>query len=178
MQPQVSMIGVSFNCGTKLNLSYIYSLNKKWTPLRYDRSKFPGLRARLLKSKTTALIFPSGYVSIIGARSEDNAQKSAKEVVVILHSNGHKTARIKNFKIESYCGFITTSNINLVELRNAYPLRASYETELFPALHLNLHGKIFTIHHTGKIFSTGYKTLYQMNCYFREMLTIVNKFFK
>jgi len=177
MKPRVTNICVSFRCDSKLNLQEIYNEEEKLqTPIRYNLKKFPGLRVRLLVSKTTALIFASGYIGIVGSRSETIAKQSAEEVLQILNKY-ESNAKITNYKINNICGALTLNPLNLTSLASKYPLISSYETELFPALKFNFENKIFTIHHTGKIFSTGFKSVEEMNLIFNKLCPLLFPFY-
>jgi TATA-box binding protein (TBP) (component of TFIID and TFIIIB) len=151
LKPYITNICISFKCMCKIDLCKIYENEKFQTPIRYSPKKFPGLRVRLIESKTTALIFGSGYVSIIGAKSNENAKQSSIEIINFLNKY-EPLAKINNLKINNICGSANFYPINLNDLVSSYPLIASYEIELFPALKLRFGNKIFTIHHMVKYF--------------------------
>jgi len=85
-------------------------------------------------------------------------------------------AELSNFKVNNICGAISLNPIDLVSLKETYPAIASYERELFPVMKFKYDTKIYTIHHTGKIFSTGFKTIEQMNNSFEKLISIVQPF--
>ncbi len=89
MNSRITNVCASFSCLCILDLFELYISNFLQSStssfMRYDPSRFPGLRLRLLDSKTTALIFSSGYISIVGAKSYDNAFEGAHEVVDIFN---------------------------------------------------------------------------------------------
>jgi TATA-box binding protein (TBP) (component of TFIID and TFIIIB) len=175
MLPKVTNICGSFNCGCELDLCSIYFINTFNIPLKYVPCNFPGLRATL--SQSTALIFSNGHIGIVGAHSIENFLNSVKEIINLLIQHDY-TPIIYNMEINNICGALTLPPIDLVKLTNNNSIIASYETELFPALKYNLNGKIFTIHHTGKIFATGFTSIQEMNIGFIEIINIVKHFIK
>jgi transcription initiation factor TFIID TATA-box-binding protein len=174
MSIRISNICASFNCFCKLDLLEIFQ-SKDLLPLRYNPKKFPGLRLRLLNSQTTALIFSSGHVSIVGGRSFCNCLDAANEVITILKNFNYKP-EIKNYKITNICGVTELKSINLVRLTKTYPTLSSYEPELFPAVKFSYRNKIFTVHHTGKIFSTGYRSESHLIDTFKSFCDILSDF--
>jgi TATA-box binding protein (TBP) (component of TFIID and TFIIIB) len=78
MNCRITNICAKFDCNCKLDLVELYIQNYIDNPfvlLKYDPHKFPGLRIRLLNSKTTVLVFSSGYISIVGGKSHDNVME-------------------------------------------------------------------------------------------------------
>src|SRR5579862_8202202 len=104
-------------------------------------------------------------------------KKSVEEVINILRKYD-SNVNISNFKINNICGAITLYPLDLNVLASTYPNIASYETELFPALKLTFKNKIFTIHYTGKIFSTGFKSTEEMNQIFNDLYPLLEHFKK
>jgi TATA-box binding protein (TBP) (component of TFIID and TFIIIB) len=174
---KITNICVSFNCLCKLNLKEIFQSNYLNFALRYNPKNFPGLRLRLLNSKTTSLIFSTGHVSIVGCRSISNCLEAVSEVKSILKRFNYNPQSC-NYKIINICGATELKPIDLIKLTKTYPTLSSYEPELFPAVKFIYRNKIFTVHHTGKIFSTGYRTESHMINTFKNFCDIVRDFQK
>jgi TATA-box binding protein (TBP) (component of TFIID and TFIIIB) len=172
MIPRVTNICLSFRCDKRLNLIKLYRLKNLTSVFEYNPNKFSGLIVRLKKSKSTALVFSSGYVSISGLKNFKHIIKSTFECVNIIRAN--KFENIKQFKVYNICGAIDVNPIDLILLAKTFPICASYEIELFPALKFNFENKIFTVHRSGKIFSTGYKSTEQMNDLFTRFIKFIN----
>lgn len=167
MIPTITNICVSFHCTCKLDLQYIFSTEKE-VQIRYNRKRFPGLIVRLQNTQTTALIFGSGYISTAGSKSLETARSSAEEVISFLKKY-ETNVIISNYKVNNICGSIEIHSLNIRKFVADNPRISSYEIELFPALKLNFESKIFTIHHNGKIFSTGFKSIDEMNVIFSKL---------
>src|SRR5258708_25147971 len=99
-QPRVTNVCVSFNCSCVLDLFNIYYHNNLKLPIRYDPFRFPGLRVRLLNSMTTALIFSSGHVGLLGTKSLENAISGSEEVIDMLIKHDYDAKKI-NFKVNN-----------------------------------------------------------------------------
>jgi TATA-box binding protein (TBP) (component of TFIID and TFIIIB) len=177
MLPRVTNICGSFNCGCNLNLKELYYINYNELPIKYIPCNFPGIRAKFLNSKTTALIFSNGHIGIVGARTIGHFKKGVKEITYFLIKNNY-VPKVKNVMINNICGALTLAPLDLTNLSKNNLSIASYETELFPAVKFNLDGKIFTIHHSGKVFSTGYKSIEEMNMYFELLYCIIEDYIK
>ncbi len=172
MQPRVSNICFVFYYKGKLDLKEIF-LNEKELFIRYDAAKFAALRVRL--NCGTALIFSKGYINVVGLKQNKDIKQCVKEIKGLFSRNGYN-AKISKPIVNNICGYLNLAPINLTQLYNAYPLKTVYETELFPALVLTHNGKKFTIHHNGKIFSTGFKSFKEMKNLFSDVVAIVKPY--
>ena len=81
---------------------------------------------------------------------------------------------IKNFKVYNICGAVSANPIDLISLAETFPGLASYETKLFPAVKFRFENKIFTVHRSGKIFSTGFKSIDQIKLSFSKFLKFID----
>jgi transcription initiation factor TFIID TATA-box-binding protein len=172
MIPRITNICLSFNCDCRLNL---ISISREIKTSSYKPKKFSGLILRLEKSKSTALIFSSGYISISGLKNFKHLIKSTYECLKLIKKCS-KFKRISNFKVYNICGAVNVNPINLTLLAKSFPRVASYETELFPALKFNFQNKIFTVHRSGAIFSTGFKSRNQLNLLFLKFIELIKLF--
>ena len=144
------------------------SLDKLLTTLEsseYEPEKFPGLVYRLTEPKVATLIFRSGKIICVGARSTNAARfalrktvKSIKKVGVRVNENDIKV------KIENIVVSVDLEReLNLDQL--AFELEESeYEPEQFPGLVYRIPDPkvAFLIFSSGRIVCAGAKSLNQV----------------
>lgn len=109
--------------------------------------------------RATAVLQPSGYVSITGVVDREHAKVVAKLVVRMCQKTGHPDAKIKRFKIASLvctaaCGF----PVRLENLCADHSLDCQYEPEIFCGLtyeHKGPPAAKVLIFVSGKMLITG-----------------------
>jgi TATA-box binding protein (TBP) (component of TFIID and TFIIIB) len=111
-------------------------------------------------------------VSIAGGKTFQQIKKAIKEVLRFLQNN-YYNVKLINFKVNNICGYTTIKPINLTLLGKYYP-DCSYESELFPAVKISYMKVIFTIHHTGKIFATGFKSINELKSIFKNLIKYID----
>lgn len=128
----------------------------------YEPEQFPGLVYRLEEPKVASLIFRSGKIICVGARSVQEAKKALKEIVRKIKKVG---LRINEENIEVKIENIVVAidlkaELNLDAL--AFQLEASeYEPEQFPGLVYRLaEPKVaFLLFSSGRVICAGAKSL-------------------
>lgn len=128
----------------------------------YEPEQFPGLVYRLEEPKVASLIFRSGKIICVGARSVQEAKKALKEIVRRVKKVG---LRINEETIEVKIENIVVSidlkmELNLDAL--AFQLEASeYEPEQFPGLVYRLMDPkvAFLLFSSGRVICAGAKSL-------------------
>ncbi|KAI1710634.1 transcription factor TFIID (or TATA-binding protein, TBP) domain-containing protein [Ditylenchus destructor] len=149
----VQNITAIFSLGTTLALSQHSHLGK-YNPERFDaliiKNKFP---------KSTALVFKSGKVVVVGTKNEEDARAAGQFVVDKLAVCGF-TASINDFSIQNIVASGSIGEpISLPKLANFYLSEAHHEPELFPGLTFRTKLGIVNLFGTGKFVVTGAKTL-------------------
>ncbi|KAK2422224.1 TATA-box-binding protein [Trifolium repens] len=98
--PKVKHIVSTVNLDTKLDLKAI-ALQARNT--EYNPELFPAVIMSIREPKTTALIFASGKMVCIGARSENRSKLAARKHARIIQKLGFN-AKFKDFKIHYIVG--------------------------------------------------------------------------
>jgi transcription initiation factor TFIID TATA-box-binding protein len=144
-------------CAT-LNQKFDLNAIVKGNPLvDYHPETFPGLVFRLKRPKTTSLIFRTGKMVCTGARSEKEASKAIKKVLMELKTNGIIIPSKPEIKIVN---IVASANLlGKIELEDvAYALKKTmYEPEQFPGLIYRMDEPkvVFLIFSSGKLVCTG-----------------------
>uniref|UniRef100_T1JFL9 TATA-box-binding protein n=1 Tax=Strigamia maritima TaxID=126957 RepID=T1JFL9_STRMM len=154
--PQIVSVVSTANLGCKLDLKKIVRHAKD---AQYDPKKFAAVIMRIREPRTTAQIFKSGKMSVLGAKSEEDSKIAARRYARIIQKLGFEV-KFSNFKIQSIVGVCDVKfHIRLEGLVLAHKLISSYEPELFPGLiyHMANPRVVVTIFVHGKIVLTGAK---------------------
>ena len=125
--------------------------------VEYRPETFPGLVFRLKKPKTAILIFSTGKMVCIGAKSEKLAKKAIKTVVKELKKSGIIIPGKPEIKVVN---MVASANLlGRIELEDcALSLdRTMYEPEQFPGLIYRMDDPkvVILIFATGKLVCTG-----------------------
>ena len=128
----------------------------------YEPEQFPGLVYRLEKPRVASLIFRSGKVICVGARSIQEAKEAIKEIVRHIKRVGLRVNENKlDIKIENIVAAVELGyELNLDAL--AFKLEDSeYEPEQFPGLvYRLLEPKVaFLLFSSGRVICAGAKSL-------------------
>ena len=162
--PFIENIVSTANFGCLLNLREIALQAKN---AEYNPKRFSAVIMKIKEPKTTALIFSTGKIVCLGAKTEEDSKKACKKFGKIIKSLGYP-AIFKEFKIENIVGSIDVKfNISLMKL-NFYIAKnfnsqirryIVYQPEVFPGLiYRMIEPKIvLLIFNSGKIVLTGGK---------------------
>jgi len=130
----------------------------KGNPLvEYRPEQFPGLVFRLKRPKTATLIFNSGKMVCTGAKSEKEAKRAIKKVVLELKKSGIIIIGKPEIKVVN---MVASANLlGRIELEDcAYSLgRTMYEPEQFPGLIYRMDAPkvVILLFASGKLVCTG-----------------------
>ncbi len=117
----------------------------------------------------TATLLATGSIVIAGGKSVLNVHNTIVDIIHGLASIGRYGAILCDFKVTNICASIKMKKIDLIKLAESYRTDVSYETALFPGAEYNSDGIIFTVHHTGSVFATGFIDEEQMNTVFENI---------
>nr|XP_046233835.1 TATA-box-binding protein-like [Scatophagus argus] len=156
MKPEITLqiqnVISTVKLGCDLDLDLI--AHKAWN-VEYNRKIFNGLTMRIREPRTTALIYKSGTLVCLGAKSVEQSWQAARKYTHIVKRLGFP-AHCLNFKIHNLVATCNTFPLNLNELADHQ--HCSFEPELFPGLHYKVTPGInVTIFSSGKITFTGAK---------------------
>ena len=146
------------NC--PINLKQLYCSDYK-IKMKLKPERFPGLIIHFALG--TCLIFKSGYYSICGCKHIEHGWFVQLELFQLLKTNNYK---IQNNELiqTNLCGcFDYGKPINLIKLATRFKKEAYYDVEFFPGLKFKMDNHVFTIHHTGKAFVTGLKSVEELD---------------
>ncbi|KAK4197655.1 hypothetical protein QBC40DRAFT_206665, partial [Triangularia verruculosa] len=165
--PQVQNFVATANLDCRIDL---YHLSQQARNVEYRPRRLAAVIMRIRDPRTTALIFASGKMVVIGAKSEALARLAARKHAYAVQKCGYKP-KFLDFKIQNIVASVNVGfNVRLEGLANRYhAVGARYVPEIFPGLSFkqylgnNADGSprssptllIFT---SGKIVVTGAKT--------------------
>ncbi len=147
------------------DIKKIISLDKLLTILpasEYEPEQFPGLVYRLAEPKVATLIFRSGKIICVGARSTAAAKEALKKTVQSIKKIGIRiNENTIKVKIENIVVAVNLEReLNLDKL--AFQLEGSeYEPEQFPGLVYRIYDPkvAFLLFSSGRVVCAGAKSL-------------------
>ena len=181
MKVKVTNICARLETGCTLDLDEILN-NPEYFCLsskKYEKNKFSALIAKYREKKLTFLIFKTGVIVVTGGQNQKSIKLAVKDFIYQLNTIGDYKAKIKKFKFTNYC--ISTNfnkNIDLEKLAKEKPQKTAYFVELFVNAKFNFQDKIFTLSHTGKVFTTGLKSKKGMNDLIKDLRIELKPYFK
>mmetsp|Transcript_22571 Transcript_22571/g.25396 ORF Transcript_22571/g.25396 Transcript_22571/m.25396 type:complete len:252 (-) Transcript_22571:1205-1960(-) len=164
------------NCPIDLKLVALKARNAEYNPKR-----FPAVIMRLRDPKTTALIYASGKMICMGAKTVDNAKLAMRKFAKILK---HLNFDIKftDFKVVNLLASVDVKFPVRLEgfLNSKHKMFCTYEPELFPALIYRVVNPkcVALIFACGRVILTGARTIDDINCAFNDLYTVIHEFKK
>ena len=151
IEPTVNNVVCSFSTRCHLNLRRI-AMEGFNVEFRRDLNV---VNMKLRKPNTTATIWSSGKITCVGAKSEQEAYKSARRFCRLLQHLKFKV-RLFNYRVVNVlCTYALGFSVDLKRLANDYKNECSYEPELHPGASF----KMEDIKSTLKLFTTGSVTI-------------------
>ncbi|KXA96736.1 hypothetical protein AKJ39_04215 [candidate division MSBL1 archaeon SCGC-AAA259J03] len=106
---------------------------------RYDFERFPGVIYKTNKLKACFLIFSSGKVNCVGARSVEGAKKAIEELTGKLQKSGCDVGEPK-IEVQNMVASVNFQRrFELEEIARNFP-NVEYEPEVFPGLVFRMEG--------------------------------------
>ena len=190
--PVIQNIVSTVDLGCPINLKEI-ALQAKNT--QYIPNKFSGLIMRIKEPKATALIFSTGKMVCLGAKTEEESKNACRKFGKILKNLNYPIS-LKKFKIQN---IVSSCNVKfkilLLKLSNHIKKylgakRISYEPELFPGLIYHYYNDIdnnseenggksnivFLIFSSGNIVIAGAKNRNEIYDKFDKLFPLLDKF--
>jgi len=153
------------------------SIVRAFPGVEYRPEQFPGIVFKLKKPKTANLIFGSGKMVCVGAKSERQAKRAVMRVVQRLKDNGILIVKRPTIEVVNIVASASLGKQIDIE-KAAYILeRTMYEPEQFPGLiyRMDKPKVVLLLYMNGKLVVTGAKTedeVYEAVHTLRERLTI------
>ena len=157
-KPIVSVENVvaSASVDQKIDLNEV---TRKFPDTEYHPDQFPGLVFRLKVPRTATLIFRTGNMVCTGAKSEEKAIKTIKNIIKKLPKSRIKIKKDAVIVVQNIVAAINLGGkIHLEHAARVLP-RSMYEPEQFPGLiHRMLDPKtVILLFASGKLVCTGAK---------------------
>ena len=197
-KPQIDSIVKISNIVSTADLSCQFNLKAISLQAKnseYNPKRFSGLIMRIKEPKTTALIFSTGKIVVLGAKTEEDSKNACRKYGKILKSLGYTSIVLKKFKIQNIVSSCKVNfNIKISRLYIhmkglLYSDKVHYEPELFPGLiyhyidennlsnptdnQLNL---VFLVFSSGNIVIAGAKNRHQAYNAFEKFYPLLFKF--
>ena len=144
----------------------------------YNPKRFSGLIMRIRDPRTTALIFKTGKLVCLGAKSCQDAETATKKYAKIIKKLGFEV-RFKNFKVQNIVGSCSLNfAVNLYKLSFAHAKFCTLDEETFPGLIYRLEKPkvVLLIFANGKVVITGAKNVSALNEALAKMYSAIWKF--
>ena len=190
--PVIQNIVSTVDLGCPINLKEI-ALQAQNT--QYIPNKFSGLIMRIKEPKATALIFSTGKMVCLGAKTEEESKNACRKFGKILKNLNYPIS-LKKFKIENIVSSCNVKfKIPLCKLSNHIKKylgakRISYEPEVFPGLIYHYYNDIdnnseenggksnivFLIFSSGNIVIAGAKNRNEIYDKFDKLFPLLDKF--
>jgi len=131
-------------------------LPERWRMIENTKT-FPGVICRIPEPKTSMLIFRTGKIISIGAKTHGDIKKATEKLMEIFNLIG---ADIKEKPITELQNIVATAQLDFMvnlELAALYCKEMEYEPEQFPGLvfRLNEPKAVMLIFKSGKMIITG-----------------------
>ena len=184
--PKIENIVSTANLGCTLKLREIALQAKN---AEYNPKRFSAVIMKIKEPRTTALIFSSGKIVCLGAKTEEESKKACRKFAKIIKSLGYPVI-FKEFKFQNIVGSAYVQNqLSLMKLyiyllknsftkNKTYKKLVFYEPEQFPGLIYRMiePNIVLLIFVSGKIVLTGGKSREDIFLGFRNIYPLLNKF--
>lgn len=183
--PKIENIVSTANLCVQINLRKIALQSKN---SEYNPKRFSAVIMKIKEPKTTGLIFSSGRIVCLGAKTEDESKKACRKLGKIIKSMGYPVV-FKEFKIQNIVGSGDTKcQLSLTKLYIQLKKKTSfskiscvdYVPELFPGLIYRMiePNIVLLIFSSGKLVLTGGKTRDDIYNGFKKIIPLLIKFKK
>ena len=183
ISPKIENLVSTANLGCQLNLREIAIQAKN---AEYNPKRFSAVIMKIKEPKTTALIFSTGKIVCLGAKSEFESKKSCRKFAKIIKSLGYPVV-FKDFKIQNVVGSADARfQISLTKLYIHFVKNINfkgksfiaYEPEQFPGLIYRMvePNIVIIIFFSGKLVLTGGKGIDDIYQGFKKIYPLLVKF--
>ncbi len=146
----------------------------------YNPKRFPGLIIRIREPKTTALIFRTGKIVCMGAKSESDAETATRKYAKIVKRVGFDV-KFRGFKVQNMVALADVRfPVNLERLHAEHRQYCVYDPEIFPGLVYRLERLkvVALVFCNGKVIITGAKAREHIASAFERVLPVLSQFRK
>lgn len=177
-RPQIQNVVSTTYLGCKLDLKTIANGARN---AEYNPKRFAACIMRVRKPKSTALVFSSGKMVVLGATNEQNSQLASRKYARIIQRLGFSEVRFKRFKISNIVANADVGfPVRLEGLAYDHNESCSYEPEMFAGLcyHMMEPKVSLIIFVSGKVVLTGARTFEDINTAFDAIYPTLQGFRK
>jgi len=171
--PVIQNIVATFDVKCELDLREIAM---KARNAEFNPKRFIALIMKIRDPKVTALVFKSGRIVVVGAKSERDARVAGRKFARILQNVGYPNIRFTDFTIRNVVASADVKfPIKLEQLVREHEQWATYEPELFPGLIYRMVSPkvVFLVFVTGKVVMTGAKTRADIYTAFEQIFHVL-----
>ncbi|KAF0691043.1 Aste57867_17655 [Aphanomyces stellatus] len=175
---EVTIVNIvaTFDLGLKIDLKDLVMNARN---VEYNPRKFGGAIMRLRNPKTTAIVFGTGKVVLVGLNDIDGADFAAQRVETIVRKIGYTDATAKHVTVRNITATANAAHrVRLEGLLLEHARFCSFEPELFPGLYYRMIGPkmCFTIFTSGKVIVCGAKSLVDVGNGFAKLMPVLHQF--
>eukprot|EP00045_Choanoeca_perplexa_P001406 m.19529 g.19529 ORF g.19529 m.19529 type:complete len:205 (-) comp10920_c0_seq1:23-637(-) len=177
LTPTIENIVATAHFADKIDLERV---SKKAKNTQYNPKRFAACIIRTKGSaKATALLFSSGKMVIMGAKSEQIAKEACERFTDIIINKCKISTRRVEFKIHNVVGCVDVKfKIDLSKLHLEQSMYCKYDPEVFPGLTYRMHTPevVLLVFHSGKIVLTKAKTRDDVQKAFENIYPVLQQF--
>ena len=181
MEIKITNICSKFQTNCDLDLDELFDNDYYliFSSKKYDKNKFSALICKYLNTKLTFLIFRTGTVVMVGAKSRKQSLHAANDLVYLLRLLSRYNAIVSCFHVTNYCFSAKLGqSIDLNKMKQDFPKQLFYEIELFINAKFHLNKYKYTITHKGKIFGTGFKNKSLIKPHLKQLITLIKPYYR
>ncbi|CDW51871.1 TATA-box-binding protein [Trichuris trichiura] len=175
--PQLRNVVATLDMGCKLDLKKIVLRVRN---AEYNPARFSAVIMRIRDPRTTALVFSTGKMVCVGARTEDMCRLACRKYVRIMQKLDFD-AKFQDFKIENItASFDMRFPVHLERLCLAHTQFCTYEPELFAGLVYRMVNPrvVLVIFVSGKVTILGAKSRKDLDEAFTNICPVLKSFRK
>lgn len=173
MNPEIQNVVSSINLKNEVNLKKLAmnTQNIEYNPTKWS----PAAIMRIKNPKATALVFRSGKLICIGAKSIEESKNAARKFGRRIQKAGFHTT-FNDFKIHNIVGnSMVNTKLNLDKIYNEHISQCYYDPRSFPGLTFCLKSPKISIlvFQSGKIVLTGAKSISDINLAYHKIVPLL-----
>lgn len=157
--PTVQNVVLTCNAGCAI---YLPGLARSFVMCEYNPLRFSAVTIRLVRPKSTALVFGSGKIVITGSKTRYEAILAAYKYINIVRQHVKADAHLYAPRVQNIVASASFGHhIDLAKMRRLSVMYSNYEPELFPGLiwrgNTNDTSMVVLVFCSGKLIITGAK---------------------
>lgn len=175
IRPSIENVVATANLNCRLNLQQISAKTKN---SEYNPKRFSAVVIRIKEPRATALVFATGRMVVMGAKSVENAGIAVRKFTKIVRKAGFEVDNI-DFQLHNVVGCADVKfQIDLNALFCEHNKYSSFDPESFPGLtyRMMIPDVVILIFSSGKVVLTKAKDPAHVNEAFEKIYPILEMF--